>query len=85
MASRTEDWGLPDRGRNMGVCVFLLGESAASLSVGTHSLRGVAIGPGLRVLTGAVLNFCFLVISTHCGAISCGHVIEALAITLWSV
>lgn len=50
MASRTEDWGLPDRGRDTGVCIFLRGESADSLRVG---VRGLATPPLSQIEGGS--------------------------------
>ena len=44
MASRTEDWGLPDRGRDSGVHIFLLGESADSRGVGVCGLAAWSLG-----------------------------------------
>lgn len=85
MAGRTEDWGLPDRGRDAGVCIFLLGESADSLMVGVRGLGSVADGPErgyTRRLAWTRARLCPPTVgATSCRCV-CWVVFEALAITL---
>lgn len=72
MASRTEDWGLLDRGRDAGDCVFLLGESADSLTAGVHVLAAWPRGQDAGACGDCVDSG--LLASAHCGATSCRRV-----------